>query len=247
MLCKKCKKEIPDGAAYCPWCGVKQQKEPARRTRSNGEGSVYHRDGRATWTAEISVYHDGHRCRATKSGFKTRREAMEYLPTLKEIALDGKNQTNEATLSQLWDMLQDGWMAGLSKDKASHMRTAWAHVLPLGNAKIRNLRYGDLQPLIDTREGGYYPKRDIKALLHKMYQTALKYEWCDRDYTELLELPPNKSSARTALTMGVGRETGARVQISLTPPEAPKITSNRWFWVLFCCHNDIEEWRTVFK
>ena len=201
MVCKKCKKEIPDGAVFCPWCGIKQQREQTKRVRSNGEGSVFQRAGQKSWTAEISIYQDGQRYRAAKSGFKTRRAALEYMPQLREVALEGKAQSNDATLVQIWEMLQDGWMAGLSKDKASHMRTAWAHILPLGNAKIRNLRYGDLQPLIDAREGGYYPKRDIKALLHKMYQTALKYEWCDRDYTELLDLPPNKASARSALTM----------------------------------------------
>ena len=26
--CKKCKKEIPDGALYCQWCGAAQKKNP---------------------------------------------------------------------------------------------------------------------------------------------------------------------------------------------------------------------------
>ena len=88
----------------------------------------------------------------------------------------------------------------LSKDKASHYRTAWAALEPLKNAKIRNLRYAHLQPIVDAREGGYYPKRDIKALLGKMYTLALKYEYADKDYSKLLDLPPISASTRTALT-----------------------------------------------
>ena len=99
----------------------------------------------------------------------------------------------------------------LSKDKASHYRTAWAALEPLKNAKIRNLRYAHLQPIVDAREGGYYPKRDIKALLGKMYTLALKYEYADKDYSKLLDLPPISASTRTALTedecSGSGRTT----------------------------------------
>lgn len=206
MQCKKCKKEIPDGSIFCNWCGMRQQRESKRRTRANGEGSVFQRGGRSTWTAQVTLCIDGRRCTATKSGIKTKREALELLPALREQALHGRERSNEVTLQQLWDKLEKDWLPGLSKDKASHYRTAWKHLQPLAQAKIRNLRYGDLQPLVDSREGGYYPKKDVKSLLHKMYALALKYEWADKDYSEMLELPPMNSKSRVALTVDeIGR------------------------------------------
>lgn len=200
MLCRKCGEEIPDGSVFCSWCGVRQAKPPRpRKTRSNGEGSVY-QTANGKWKAEVSIYCSGVRCRATKAGFKTKREALEYLPAVKEQALANREHPNNATVQQLYDQLVEKWYPTLSKDKASHYRTAWAAIAPIHKANIRGLRYGDLQPLIDGREGGYYPKRDVKALLRKLYELALKYEYADKNYASLLELPPMKAGSRTALT-----------------------------------------------
>ena len=33
MFCVKCKKELPDGAVFCPWCGRRQIPVRARRRR----------------------------------------------------------------------------------------------------------------------------------------------------------------------------------------------------------------------
>ena len=42
MQCRKCKTELPDGAAYCYVCGVKQGKSQKRtKARGNGTGCVY--------------------------------------------------------------------------------------------------------------------------------------------------------------------------------------------------------------
>lgn len=46
MICIRCKREIPDGAAFCPWCGKRQPETapPAqrkKRRRPRGSGSVY--------------------------------------------------------------------------------------------------------------------------------------------------------------------------------------------------------------
>ena len=41
MNCVKCKKELPDGAVYCLYCGKKQVAAPRRRKkRANGTGNI---------------------------------------------------------------------------------------------------------------------------------------------------------------------------------------------------------------
>ena len=44
-----CRKEIPDGASFCPWCGKKQPEaapqQRKKRRRPKGSGSVYKLSG----------------------------------------------------------------------------------------------------------------------------------------------------------------------------------------------------------
>lgn len=36
--CKKCKKETPDGALYCPWCGAPQKRSPKKKMYQRPDG-----------------------------------------------------------------------------------------------------------------------------------------------------------------------------------------------------------------
>jgi integrase len=200
MVCKKCNKELPEGSVFCCWCGAKQVTQRKRKVRSNGEGSVYQMPN-GKWRADVSYYKDGMRCRATKAGFKSKREALEAVQALREAAIAAKEHPTDMTLQELWEKLQEKWLPTLSRDKAYHYNTAWKRLAPLAKAKIRGLRYADMQPIIDELGEQYYSAKDVKALLRRMYDTALKLECADKDYAALLDLPPNNEKARRALTM----------------------------------------------
>ena len=38
MKCKKCKKEIPDNALYCQWCGAAQKRNPKKKMYQRPDG-----------------------------------------------------------------------------------------------------------------------------------------------------------------------------------------------------------------
>ena len=86
MKCRKCRVEIPDDCKFCPQCGAKVTLSKHTKSRGNGTGSVYKR-GKVWVAAKTTGYYidgDGKvkRVVRTKSGFKTKREAQEYLPLL---------------------------------------------------------------------------------------------------------------------------------------------------------------------
>lgn len=56
------------------------------RVRGNGEGCAYKRG--KTWEAQVCFYDRGVRKRKRKSGFRTKSEALLYLPALREEAPD---------------------------------------------------------------------------------------------------------------------------------------------------------------
>jgi len=199
MRCRRCRKVIQEGSRYCNWCGIKQLLPPHAKLRANGEGTVYEaRHGK--WVADASVFVQGKRYRATKGGFKSREEALAALPEVHKRAVEKSETPDSATMQELYDMVTEKWFARISKSKAGAYRTAWKNMESIHNAKISTLRYADLQKLIDEREGGYYPKRDIKIVLDKIYERAMKMDYVQKDYSALIDLPPLKQSERTALT-----------------------------------------------
>ena len=95
MICRKCKKEAPDGA-FCIFCGARQDKSrSAPRKRGNGQGCAYKRGN--TWTGQTPGYsfyteENGkkilHRVRQRKGGFATKKEALEWA----QEQIDGQSQ-----------------------------------------------------------------------------------------------------------------------------------------------------------
>lgn len=38
VACKKCKREIPEGALYCPWCGSPQKRNRKKKMYQRPDG-----------------------------------------------------------------------------------------------------------------------------------------------------------------------------------------------------------------
>ena len=88
MKCRKCRGEIPDGSKFCLFCGCNQEIRQNTKKRGNGQGSVYQLPNK-TWIAVKTVAYkelENGKIRhitRSKSGFKTKKEALAYLPQLK--------------------------------------------------------------------------------------------------------------------------------------------------------------------
>lgn len=173
MLCVKCKKEIDDGDLYCRYCGKKQNTTSRASKKShnpNGTGSVYKRG--STWTAKVRVKRGGVIVSTvTKGGFATRADAINYLPNLR-TSQDGGPLTR--TVDQLFTLVQASrkWQE-ISPDKRSHYLTAYKRLDPIRERDVASLRYSELQNLVDGIEGAFYPKRDAKTILQKIFDMAV--------------------------------------------------------------------------
>ena len=117
MVCRKCRTALPDGSKYCLSCGAKQDITRRPRSRGNGTGSVYQLPSK-TWIAvRICGWYtaeDGsiHRKTRSKSGFRTKKEALEYLPLL--AVTPAQERSRHITYKELYDKWYPTHRAGES-------------------------------------------------------------------------------------------------------------------------------------
>ena len=153
--CRKCRVQIPDGAKFCPACGAKQDLQRRPKSRGNGTGSVYKLPNE-TWIAvkvlrrEIDEHGKSHRITVSKSGFRTKKEALLYLPNLNQQTKREKQQS--ITFKQLFDK----WEPTHKKSKSTMdcYRAAMKHFRPAWNEPMRDITVDDLQECMDDCDAG---------------------------------------------------------------------------------------------
>ena len=197
MICKKCKKDVPDGR-YCIACGADQSasKKTRPRTRPNGTGTAYKRG--STWTAQVTVgiKRDPdtgrvQQVRRTKGGFKTKREALEFCQQLANAAMPKKH----VTFGDLWEQYEKTKFRQLSEAKQCSYRTALRRIGDMIYTRIDAVTIADLQGLVDGLT--FYCAQDIKSILRHMYRIAMMQGWTSRDLSEYIVLPPKNEHERT--------------------------------------------------
>ena len=143
-----CRKEIPDGASFCPWCGKKQPEaapqQRKKRRRPKGSGSVYKLSGtRARPYVALTARRD------ILGTFETAGEAVQ--------ALDAYNAQNTpaALLKCTFADAYTQWKAQpkfqkLSTDMQKGYELAYAKAAPLYDRQLRDLKAADYQQVIDA-------------------------------------------------------------------------------------------------
>ena len=194
MNCQYCKKKIPPESVYCLFCGRKVNKAVSTHRRGNGLGSVF-QTASGTYAAEVTIgfyIQNGKQKRkyARKYGFKTKKEAVMYLETLR----DNKQALLSPSFADLFARLD------ISKPKQYAYNKAWERVAPyLASRKISDVSSAELQEIAEIAET-YYTRRDIKTILSKCYQLAMRDELASINKAQFIELPPKEQTERLTFT-----------------------------------------------
>lgn len=171
MKCRRCRAEIPDNSRFCCQCGAKQNVPHTPRIRGNGTGSVYKLPN-GSWIAIRTLGYqlgkDGKQRRMTrsKSGFKTKREAVEYLAALAE------ERTNPIrTFAQVYDAWYPTHRAGDSTMNC--YKAAYKYFRPVWTEKMHEITIDDLQECLDECGKGKRTRENMKALCGLLYKYAI--------------------------------------------------------------------------
>lgn len=171
--CRKCRAELPDGSKFCNHCGAQQDLQRKPKSRGNGTGSVYKLPN-GTWIAirvierRVDENGDYHRVRASKSGFKTKKEALAYLPYLTKQTKAERQKT--ITFKEVFDK----WEPTHQKSKSTMdcYRAAMKHFSPVWNEPMRDITVDDLQECMDDVTGKR-TQENMKAICGLLYKYAI--------------------------------------------------------------------------
>lgn len=200
MLCKKCKKEIPDGSRFCNLCGAKQIRERSTRKYSNGHGTVYRENGK--WTAECTigwdvVGDDLRRVKRRKRGFATKLEAIEYLPTLRQ---ELPQQDPDIKFKDLYQKWMDRHEEKVTQSTINCYRSAYKYFSPLYYSPFAKIRTDHLQQCIDKCPHGKRTKENMKALGTSLWRYAMEHDIIDKNYAEYIYIKKEESEEKLAFT-----------------------------------------------
>lgn len=177
------------------------------KVRGNGLGSAFRRkvNGKlqTTWTAQY-VYDwktpdDPSKpkfpLKRTKGGFSTKKEALEYIASLKV------SKPKEApTLRAYWKTYESGKFKTLSGSKQTAYSIAWNKLSDLHNVAVDELTVDTLQKTVNKTCTSYYTAKDARTVLINLFKLSAADGFANASLPTLVELPKLEEKEREVFT-----------------------------------------------
>lgn len=171
--------------------------------RPNGTGYVYKRG--TTWTARIVDHYVPSTCKTgikpvyrTKGGFKAKKDAINYLPTLYEKSPSRARKA--PILAYYWNSYSENEMEKLSKSKRSAYKIAWSKLKPLHDYPVDVITVAMLRETVSNATTSFYTARDCKVLLNHLFALAGADGYASKDLPSYIILPKLEEKERQAFT-----------------------------------------------
>lgn len=194
MQCIKCKKDIPQDALFCPYCGKKQQAQRKRRKRANGMGTVYKHPGSRTkpWEAQKAGVHIGY--------FATKYEAEQALSRFVGRKIEDRLNI---TFSQAYDLWLPDHSRTITGSGVSGYKQAYLHCSPLYSRMFRSLRTADFQKVIADMEQQDYSKSTCEKVLQlfgQLSKWAIREEIITVNYAQFVTIVAEQKTTKKPFT-----------------------------------------------
>ena len=166
------------------------------KSRGNGQGSAYKRGN--TWTAQVVIgWKDGCPVKRTKGGFPTKRDAINYCPTLLN---ENPEKKKPKKLIDYWNYYEDNDYSRLSKSQQTSYKIAWRKLKSLHYRYITGISLSDLQETLSSACNTYWTAKDCRNLLANLYDIAAIDGFVDRKLPSFIVLPPHEATEREPFT-----------------------------------------------
>lgn len=161
-----------------------------------GYGSVYKLSGnrRRPYAVRITVGEkkDGGPKYKYLGYFSTSEEALQ---TLAEYNKNPYNvEQSNATISDMWEIFKKRRFGVISESGEKVYTAAYAHLKPIQNKPIKELKTYQLQALIDGIDRKWQTKSHVQTLLHQLYDIACELDITTKNYAEFIKLGQKEKS-----------------------------------------------------
>lgn len=195
MLCKKCKKRIPDGSVFCNFCGKKQSTTKSKhRKRAHGTGTI-RKDTR---------YKSPYIAIAPASSHGAGRVYIGSYPDLKSAqeALDdfikhGRPELYGATLEDIYKMWSDIHYKRI-KNPAVWI-SMWKRMTPIHSVRMTDIRAAHFQPFVNEATSKSSAAK-LKSLALMLCRFALENDIVDKNYAEFVRIPKFDKTEKVIFT-----------------------------------------------
>lgn len=182
-----------------------EKKKHVYHRRSRGTGSIVKLSGnrKKPFVVNVTIGRDedtGRQIKKCLGTFKSREEAETVLSaynlqrkglipnTLPELKVEEKNEV--PTFAEIWEKVWNEDIIKLSASSQRNYGVAFNHLRKFHDYKINKLTLKELQPLFDIefeRGSGYSKLNNMKVVCSKVFNYAMKYDFCDKDYSSYIK------------------------------------------------------------
>lgn len=202
MQCKKCSKEIPEGAPFCCWCGRAQspkKQKTHRRARGSGSISKDPRNRKNPYVARsVPLVKGG---RGTYIGsFSTIKEAQA---AIEKYENGNFSALYNADVHKIYEMWSANHFKNVSESSAAGYKAAYNSIKELSGRKMRDVKTIDFQRCIDDQalNGASGSKlKKIKILCSQLCKFAMQNDVMDKNYAEFIVLPKEQKKEKIVFT-----------------------------------------------
>lgn len=196
----RCKREMPEDAVFCPYCGRKQAAERKKRknVREKGTGSVYKLGG-----DRKRPYYAVYNGQSTGRTYATKQEAAAALDAL---ITTKRPELFSATLADVYDAWSEVAYRDMGESSRRGYKLSWQYFPEqLRKRLARDVRTDDVQAVIDglQREGkSDSTANHVKFLYSQLCKWMMQRDLIATNYATFLKI--QKTEHRAIETFDVG-------------------------------------------
>ena len=182
-----------------------EKKKTRPKVRGNGMGCAYQRPGQKTWTVEGVVgwkYPNGditkpkRPVRKTKGGFRTKKDALDYVSKLQHSGAVRVRMTME----ELYSAWSTHYSPRIGESTMDGYYYAYQHFAPLHGTYVDLIRSEDLQLCMDECKAGKRTHENMRCIANLLWKYAIDTNILDRNVAANLYTGKGVSVQREALT-----------------------------------------------